>query len=90
MRVLEPEAMDTAEEVRQYDAMDHGAVNRQFVDDFLAAHGACQGGLILDVGTGTARIPIALAKADSRARVLALDLSPTMLRKPKSISPRPA
>ena len=35
-RVLEPEAMDTAEEVRQYDAMDHGAVNRQFVDDFLA------------------------------------------------------
>ncbi len=78
-RVLEPEAMDTAEEVRQYDAMDHGAVNRQFVDDFLRAHGACQGGLILDVGTGTARIPIALAKADTRARVLALDLSPTML-----------
>ena len=78
-RVLEPEAMETAEEVRQYDAMDHSAVNRRFVDDFLAAHGSCQGGLILDVGTGTARIPIALANADSRARVLAVDLSPTML-----------
>ena len=78
-RVLEPEAMETAEEVRQYDAMDHSAVNARFVDDFLAAHGPCRGGEILDVGTGTARIPIALAAADSQARVLALDLSETML-----------
>ena len=64
-RVLEPEAMETAEEVRQYDAMDHSAVNARFVDDFLSAHGPCRGGEILDVGTGTARIPIALATADS-------------------------
>jgi ubiquinone/menaquinone biosynthesis C-methylase UbiE len=78
-RILEPEAMETAEEVRQYDAMDHSAVNSLFVSDFLAAHGACQGGEILDVGTGTARIPIALAQADPRARVMALDLSETML-----------
>jgi ubiquinone/menaquinone biosynthesis C-methylase UbiE len=78
-RVLEPEAMETAEEVLQYDAMDHTAVNSQFVSDFLSAHGACQGGAILDVGTGTARIPIALAQADARARLLALDLSQTML-----------
>ena len=78
-RVLEPEAMETAEDVRQYDAMDHSEVNARFVDDFLAAHGPCRGGEILDVGTGTARIPIALAGADSQARVLALDLSETML-----------
>ena len=78
-RVLEPEAMETAEEVRQYDAMDHSEVNRRFVHDFLAVHGSCRGGLILDVGTGTARIPIALATADPGARMLALDLSPTML-----------
>jgi len=78
-RILEPEAMEAAEEVQQYDAMDHSVVNRCFVDDFLAAHGPCRGGLILDVGTGTARIPIALAHADSHARLLALDLSPTML-----------
>ena len=31
------------------------------------------------MGTGTARIPIALAQADSQARVLALDLSENML-----------
>jgi ubiquinone/menaquinone biosynthesis C-methylase UbiE len=78
-RVLEPEAMDTAEEVRQYDAMDHAEVNARFVADFLAVHGPCRGGEILDVGTGTARIPIALAQADAKARILALDLAQTML-----------
>jgi ubiquinone/menaquinone biosynthesis C-methylase UbiE len=78
-RVLEPEAMETAEEVRQYDAMDHSAVNMRFVQDFLAVHGPCRGGEVLDVGTGTARIPIALAQSDSKARVLALDLSEAML-----------
>jgi len=80
-RVLEPEAMETAEEVREYDAMDHSAVNARFVDDLLSAHGPCRGGEILDVGTGTARIPIALCLADSRARILALDLSETMLER---------
>ncbi len=39
-RTLEPEVMDTAEEAADYDAMDHAAVNRVFVDDFLAAWGA--------------------------------------------------
>ncbi len=78
-RVLEPEAMETAEEVRQYDAMDHSAVNARFVEDFLAVHGPCRGGLVLDVGTGTARIPIALVRADEKASVMALDLSEAML-----------
>ena len=78
-RVLEPEVMETAEDVRQYDAMDHSAVNDCFVADFLSAHGPCRGGEILDVGTGTARIPIALARTDGRARIVALDLSATML-----------
>jgi ubiquinone/menaquinone biosynthesis C-methylase UbiE len=78
-RVLEPEAMETVEEVRQYDAMDHSEVNSRFVNDFLAVHGPCRGGEILDVGTGTARIPIALAGADRQARILALDLSEVML-----------
>jgi ubiquinone/menaquinone biosynthesis C-methylase UbiE len=78
-RVLEPEAMETGEDVRQYDAMDHSEVNARFVADFLRAHGPCRGGEILDAGTGTARIPIALASADIEARILALDLSETML-----------
>ena len=36
VRVLETEAMDSAEEALDYDSMDHSAVNRLFVDDLLA------------------------------------------------------
>ncbi len=36
-RVLEPEAMDTAEESEAYDRMDHSTVNRAFAADWLAA-----------------------------------------------------
>ncbi len=78
-RVLEPEAMDTPDEALVYDAMDHSAVNDVFVADFLAAHGPCRGGAILDVGTGPARIPIALCRADLRANVLGIDLARHML-----------
>ena len=78
-RLLEPEAMDTPEEARSYDDMDHSEVNQRFVADFLAAHGPTRGGTILDLGTGTARIPIALATADLGARVLAVDMAGHML-----------
>lgn len=88
-RVLEPEVMDTPEEARAYDAMDHSEVNRVFVDDFLAAFGPRiesadngDGGAppeLLDVGTGTAQIPIALCRRDNRWRVTAIDLSASML-----------
>jgi len=78
-RILEPESMDGPEEVAQYDAMDHRAVNDAFVADFLAAHGPCRGGEVLDIGTGTARIPIALALADPMARVVGFDLAPAMI-----------
>jgi len=77
-RVLEPEVMDSAEEASDYDAMDHSAVNRVFVADFLAVW---PGELpILDVGTGTAQIPIALCQAATQARVVAVDLAEHMLR----------
>jgi ubiquinone/menaquinone biosynthesis C-methylase UbiE len=78
-RVLEPEVMDTPEEAREYDAMDHSTVNARFVTDFLAAHGRCRGGAILDVGTGPARIAIALCRSDPSARLVATDLSAAML-----------
>ncbi len=78
-RVLEPEAMDTAEEAIEYDSMDHSGVNARFVADFLAVHGPCRGGTILDVGTGTARIPIELCRANPRAVVRAVDLAEHML-----------
>lgn len=78
-RVLEPEVMDTPEEARDYDAMDHEAVNARFVADCLDFHCAPRGGDWLDVGTGTARIPIALCRAAEGFRVVAVDLADHML-----------
>lgn len=78
-RILEPEAMDTPEEARDYDLMDHAQVNGRFVADFLSAHGPCRGGEILDVGTGPGQIPIALCQADPLARVFGIDLAEQML-----------
>src|SRR5437879_53818 len=77
-RVLEPEVMDSAEEARDYDAMDHAAVNRVFVADFLAVWNGQ--GPLLDVGTGTAQIPIQLCRAVPTADVLAIDMAEHMLR----------
>lgn len=76
-RVLEPELMDTPEEARDYDAMDHYAVNRCFVEDLL--HLWNDRGLILDLGTGTAQIPILLCQLEPRARVVAVDAARHML-----------
>ena len=41
-RTLEPEVMDSPEEARDYDSMDHAAVNDLFVADFLADVGRAQ------------------------------------------------
>jgi ubiquinone/menaquinone biosynthesis C-methylase UbiE len=76
-RVLEPEVMDTADEARDYDAMDHAAVNRVFVADFLALSPDTR--RVLDVGTGTAQIPIELCRADPAAHVVAVDAAAHML-----------
>jgi ubiquinone/menaquinone biosynthesis C-methylase UbiE len=76
-RKLEPEVMDSIEEARDYDAMDHGTVNRIFVDDFLAIWDGR--GPVLDVGTGTAQIPIELCRRSARAQVVGIDLAGHML-----------
>jgi ubiquinone/menaquinone biosynthesis C-methylase UbiE len=82
-RVLEAEVMDTALEAADYDTMDHTQVNRVFAADFLAALAAA--GLpadveVLDLGTGTAQIPIELCRQCPTLRVLAIDLSAEMLK----------
>jgi ubiquinone/menaquinone biosynthesis C-methylase UbiE len=76
-RTLEPEVMDTPEEARDYDAMDHSGVNRIFVDDFLVVWDGRNP--ILDVGTGTAQIPIELCRRQPKAFVTAIDLAEQML-----------
>lgn len=86
-RVLEPEVMDTADEARDYDSMDHAAVNARFCDDFLAF--ASQGGRpalgsmvpsrVIDFGTGTALIPVELCARAAGFGVVAIDLADHML-----------
>lgn len=77
-RTLEVEAMDTESEAVDYDTMDHSEVNRVFVDDLLAE--APGPGEILDLGTGTAQIPIELCRRHFDAQVLAVDAAGHMIR----------
>ncbi len=76
-RVLEIEAMDTLEVARAYDALDHSEVNRQYVGDLLDQLPGS--GPVLDLGTGTARIPIELCREEPDIRVIAVDLAKAML-----------
>jgi ubiquinone/menaquinone biosynthesis C-methylase UbiE len=76
-RTLEPEVMDTAEEARDYDAMDHAGVNRVFAQDFLSTWDGR--GPVLDVGTGTAQIPIELCRYHAGITLVAIDLAEAML-----------
>lgn len=76
-RVLETELMDTPEEAHDYDAMDHAAVNRVFAADFLALYPGS--GPVLDVGTGTAQIPIELCRQRPALRIVALDAAHHMI-----------
>jgi ubiquinone/menaquinone biosynthesis C-methylase UbiE len=78
-RVLETEAMDTPTEAVDYDAMDHAEVNRIFTANLRAAGLRPEAGEILDLGAGTALIPIELCRQMPAARVLAVDSARSML-----------
>lgn len=77
-RILEPEVMDSPEEAADYDAMDHTTVNRVFASDFLAAWTV--GNPVLDLGTGTAQIPVELCRQSDAPVVVGVDLAEHMLR----------
>lgn len=77
-RVLEPEVMDTPDEARTYDAMDHRAVNNAFVTDVLTLSPTPR--RVLDIGAGTGSIPILLATRLPLATITAIDLAGEMLR----------
>jgi ubiquinone/menaquinone biosynthesis C-methylase UbiE len=79
-RVLEPEVMDTAEDAEEYDAMDFAEPNTRFAVDALALLGAVPRAEILDVGTGTARIPILMVQRRPDLSILGVDLAREMLR----------
>ncbi len=75
-RVLEPEVMDTAQEAADYDVMDNREPNERFCADCLQfAHFT----RALDVGTGTALIPIEMCKRSPRLTMVGVDLAEHML-----------
>src|SRR4030095_9234532 len=85
--------MDTDEEACAYDAMDHREVNAKFIDDFLLACPEAAAAddndeawfdsddrvSVLDLGTGTAQIPIELCRRTDRVRIMAADAAIAML-----------
>ncbi|MCU0540954.1 MAG: methyltransferase domain-containing protein [Oscillatoriaceae cyanobacterium Prado104] len=77
-RILEPEVMDTWEEAVAYDSMDFTEVNAAFAKS-AAALGPVFGN-VLDAGTGTARIPIALCQLRPEWKLTCIDLSANMLK----------
>lgn len=89
-RQLEPEVMDTREEAIDYDAMDHSEVNQQFTESVLpfitasqqqqVSAGYTQPLRILDLGTGTALIPIEICQRVSQLQIIATDLAAEMLK----------
>jgi ubiquinone/menaquinone biosynthesis C-methylase UbiE len=76
-RILEPEVMDTWEEAAEYDAMDFVEVNKAFAQKALEI--GPEKGLILDAGTGTARIPIFICQERLEWQIIGIDLSQNML-----------
>lgn len=85
-RILEPELMDTLEDARQYNRMDHADVNRTLVDDLLSFADQCEsdgfdglGTDVVDLGTGTALIPIELCRRRPEVNVTAVDDAVNML-----------
>jgi ubiquinone/menaquinone biosynthesis C-methylase UbiE len=76
-RVLEPEVMDSASEATDYDQMDHTHVNQLFVADLLQLRTDFVNAL--DVGAGTAQIPIELCRRHATAQIIAIDMAQHML-----------
>ncbi|AFY40049.1 Methyltransferase type 11 [[Leptolyngbya] sp. PCC 7376] len=77
-RILEPEVMDDPAEAIAYDAMDFSDVNQDFANVVVATYPQPTA-TVLDLGTGTARIPIFVAEQRPQWQIIAADLAPSML-----------
>lgn len=85
-RITEPEVMDSPQEAIEYDAMDFLEVNTAFAESAIAKRccleqiALCpETALILDAGTGTARIPIIMCQRCPQWQIIGIDLAQSML-----------
>lgn len=76
-RIMEPEVMDSPQEAIEYDAMDFLSVNTAFAERAIELGSSKS--LILDVGTGTARIPILICQRRPQWQIMGIDLAQSML-----------
>jgi ubiquinone/menaquinone biosynthesis C-methylase UbiE len=79
-RTLEPEVMDTADDAEEYDAMDFTETDTRFAEVATALLGEAPGARALDIGTGTAKIPLLFLSRRPGCSVLAVDMAEQMLR----------
>jgi ubiquinone/menaquinone biosynthesis C-methylase UbiE len=79
LRVLEPEVMDSPEEAAEYDAMDFSEPNERFALDALRLIEGVPEPLAIDLGTGTAQIPVRMLEERADLRIVAADLAAHML-----------
>ncbi len=79
-RILEPEVMDTESDAVEYDAMDFREANVRFAEDAIALLRGTPDAQVLDIGTGTAQIPILMLERESTIKIVATDLAQEMLR----------
>ncbi|HNR34601.1 MAG TPA: methyltransferase domain-containing protein [Candidatus Hydrogenedentes bacterium] len=78
-RIPEPEIMDLADEVAAYAGADFSEVNAAFVNRLLDLAGALESPIALDLGSGPGDIPLRLAQARARWRIIGSDYSWPML-----------
>lgn len=81
-RVLEPEVMSSAEEAGEYDEMDFSATDLLFAERAaqLVRGASDPVHLIADLGSGNAKIPLAMCPLlPAATRVCAVEMSPEML-----------
>ncbi len=76
-RILESEVMDTPDEAVEYDQMDFTEVNAAFAERAIEL--GSTDGFVLDVGTGTARIPTLIVQKRPSWHIWAIDLSENMI-----------
>lgn len=77
-RTLEPEVMDTWEDAVEYDSMDFTEVNSAFAQRAIEL--GPPSGLVLDAGTGTARIPIRMLMSNPNLYIVGIDASENMIK----------
>ncbi len=79
-RILEPELMDTRRDAEEYDAMDFWDADKSCAHDAVALLRRRKDATVLDIGTGSAKIPLLMLEEKSDLAILAVDMAKEMLK----------